>query len=142
MSGAPISEHWLDAKDVRERLGVRLLEFGIEPESRQALHARIEARLDEMFAAGFVDEVAALKSRVSMHVDLPSMRAVGYRQVWEHLDGRTSFDEMRDKALAATRQLAKRQLTWMRGWPELLTMTWESGTNLASQIVAKVELTD
>ena len=70
------------------------------------------------------------------------MRAVGYRQVWEHLDGLTTYEEMREKALAATRQLAKRQLTWMRGWPELLTMTWESGTNLASQIVAKMELTD
>jgi tRNA dimethylallyltransferase len=141
LSGAPISEHWLDAKDVQERLGVRLLEFGIEPESRAALHARIEARLDRMLAEGFVDEVAGLKSRISMHVDLPSMRAVGYRQIWEHLDGLTSFDEMRGKTLAATRQLAKRQLTWMRGWPELLTMTRKSGTALASQIVAKMGLT-
>ena len=142
LSGAPISEHWLDAKDVQERLGIRLLEFGIEPESRTALHERIESRLDEMLAAGFVDEVAGLKSRISMHVDLPSMRAVGYRQVWEHLDGLSTYEEMRQKILAATRQMAKRQLTWMRGWPELLTMTWESGTALASQIVAKMELTD
>lgn len=142
VSGEPISEHWSATRSVNERLGVRLLEFGIEPESRAALHSRIEARLDEMLAAGFIDEVAGLKSRVSMHVDLPSMRAVGYRQVWEHLDGLTSYDEMRDKALAATRQLAKRQLTWMRGWPELLTMSWESGTNLAQQIVAKVQLTN
>jgi tRNA dimethylallyltransferase len=141
LSGAPISEHWLDAKDVQERLGVRLLEFGIEPETRAALHARIEARLDKMLAEGFVDEVAGLKSRISMHVDLPSMRAVGYRQIWEHLDGLTSFDEMREKTLAATRQLAKRQLTWMRSWPELLTMTRKSGTALATQIVAKMELT-
>ncbi len=142
VSGAPISEHWSEAKDVNERLGVRLLEFGIEPESRAALHERIESRLDEMFEAGFIDEVARLKSRISMHVDLPSMRAVGYRQVWEHLDGLTDYDEMREKVLAATRQLAKRQLTWMRGWPELLTMSWESGTELALQIVAKMELTD
>ncbi len=142
LSGAPISEHWLAARDVQERLGVRLLEFGIEPDSRSALHGRIEKRLDAMLAAGFVDEVAALKRRISMHVDLPSMRAVGYRQVWEHLDGQTSYEEMREKTLAATRQLAKRQLTWMRGWPELLTVTWESGTNLASQIVAKMKLTD
>jgi len=142
VSGEPISEHWSAAKDVSERLGVRLLEFGIEPESRAALHARIEARLDQMLEAGFIDEVAGLKDRVSMHVDLPSMRAVGYRQVWEHLDGLSSEEEMREKVLAATRQLAKRQLTWMRGWPELETLSWESGTNLASQIVAKVELTD
>ena len=142
VSGEPISQHWTSAESVKDRLGIRLLEFGIEPESRRALHERIETRFDGMLEAGLVDEVAGLKSRISMHVDLPSMRAVGYRQVWEHLDGLTSFDEMREKALAATRQLAKRQLTWMRGWPELLTMTWESGTNLASQIVAKVQLTD
>ena len=142
LSGAPISEHWVNAKDVSERLGVRLLEFGIEPESRAALHARIESRLNDMLTAGFIGEVAELKSRDGMHVDLPAMRAVGYRQVWEHLDGLTSREEMRQKALAATRQLAKRQLTWMRGWPQLLTMTGESGTALAAQIVAKTELTD
>ena len=142
VSGEPISQHWSSAESVKDRLGIRLLEFGIEPESRSALHDRIERRFDEMLEAGLVDEVAGLKSRISMHVDLPSMRAVGYRQVWEHLDGRTTFDEIRAKALAATRQLAKRQLTWMRGWPELLTMTWESGANLASQIVARVQLTD
>jgi tRNA dimethylallyltransferase len=142
LSGEPISEHWSAARDVKERLGVRLLEFGVEPDSRAALHARIERRLDKMLAEGFIDEVAALKRRISMHVDLPSMRAVGYRQIWEHLDGLTSYEEMREKALAATRQLAKRQLTWMRGWPGLLTMTRETGTNLASQIVAKMELTD
>lgn len=141
LSGEPISEHWSAARDVQQRLGIRLLEFGVEPDSREALHARIEQRLDTMLAGGFIDEVAALKSRISMHVELPSMRAVGYRQVWEHLDGLTSYEEMREKALAATRQLAKRQLTWMRGWPELLTLPWESGTNLASQIVAKMELT-
>ena len=142
VSGEPISEHWAAARNVQQRLGVRLLEFGIEPETREALHARIEARLDEMLAAGFIDEVARLKSRISMHVDLPSMRAVGYRQVWEHLEGRSSYEEMREKALAATRQLAKRQLTWMRGWSELLNMTRDSGNRLAAQIVAKTELTD
>ncbi|TNF90476.1 MAG: tRNA (adenosine(37)-N6)-dimethylallyltransferase MiaA [Gammaproteobacteria bacterium] len=142
LSGEPISGHWSAAKSVQERLSLRLLEFGVEPESREALHARIEARLDRMLESGLIDEVAALKRRISMHVDLPSMRAVGYRQVWEHLDGLTSFEEMREKVLAATRQLAKRQLTWMRGWPGLLTMTRQSGNDLASQIVAKVELTD
>ena len=131
-----------ELRTVPAECGPRLSRAGIEPESRAALHARIESRLDDMLATGFIDEVAGLKSRISMHVDLPSMRAVGYRQVWEHLDGLTSHEEMRQKTLAATRQLAKRQLTWMRGWPELLTMTWESGTALASQIVAKMELSD
>ena len=70
------------------------------------------------------------------------MRIVGYRQIVDYLNGVTDEETAIERAEAATRQLAKRQLTWMRGWPELLTMTWESGTNLASQIVAKVQLTD
>jgi len=131
LTGVPISEHWQRAQGVHKRLGAALLEFGIEPESRAELHARIEARLDSMLAEGFVEEVEVLKRRISMHVDLPSMRAVGYRQVWEHLDGLTSFEEMRERILAATRQLAKRQMTWMRSWPELLELTWNSGARLA-----------
>jgi tRNA dimethylallyltransferase len=141
LTGDPISKHWHEARGVKDRLGATLLEFGIEPESREALHARIEKRLDAMLARGFIDEVAALKSRISMHVDLPSMRAVGYRQVWEHLDGLTTFEEMRERALAATRQLAKRQMTWMRSWPELLELTRDSGARLAEQIVVRSGLT-
>lgn len=141
LTGVPISEHWQAARGVRSRLGVVLLEFGIEPESRAVLHDRIEKRLDRMLERGFVEEVAGLKRRVGMHVELPSMRAVGYRQVWEHLDGLTSYEDMREKALAATRQLAKRQMTWMRSWPELLQLTWDSGTRLAEQIVVKSGLT-
>ncbi len=141
LTGVPISEHWQKAQGVRARLGAPLLEFGIEPESREVLHTRIEKRLDGMLANGFIEEVEMLKGRVSMHVDLPSMRAVGYRQVWEHLDGLSSFEEMREKALAATRQLARRQMTWMRSWPELLKLTWDSGTRLAEQIVVRSGLT-
>lgn len=140
LTGVPISEHWQAATGVRDRLGAPLLEFGIEPESRAALHQRIETRLDAMLEAGFLDEVTALRRRTGMRVDLPSMRAVGYRQVWEYLDGRTTKEEMREKILAATRQLARRQLTWMRSWPELLNLTWGSGTRLAEQIVAKLGL--
>jgi tRNA dimethylallyltransferase len=141
LTGEPISGHWQRTQGVRERLGATLLEFGIEPESRADLHARIEKRLDSMLAEGFVDEVAALKSRPSMHVELPAMRAVGYRQVWEHLDGLTSYEEMRERALAATRQLARRQTTWMRGWPELLELSWDSGIRLAEQIAINSGLT-
>lgn len=137
LTGEPISAHWQRTSGVAERLGVPLLQFGIEPTSRAALHGRIEARLDAMLSGGFVEEVAGLRRRVSMHVDLPSMRAVGYRQVWEHLDGLTSHEQMREKVLAATRQLARRQLTWMRSWPELLALTWDTGARIADHIVLK-----
>src|SRR3546814_301793 len=84
------------------------------------LHARIEARFDAMLAAGFLDEVRALRAlpRLRSHpapLDLPAIRAVGYRQAWEHLDGAMSAGEFRERATHATRQLAKRQLTWLRG---------------------------
>lgn len=86
----------------------------LEPRDRGNLHCRIAARLSDMFAAGFVDEVARLRDCSDLHPDLPSLRAVGYRQVWGYLDGQYGKQEMRDRALFATRQLAKRQLTWLR----------------------------
>ncbi len=72
-----------------------------------------------MLAMGFVDEVKKLFSRGDLSLDLPSMRAVGYRQIWTYLSGEGSYEQMQDKAIAATRQLAKRQLTWLRSWPDL-----------------------
>ncbi|MEM8768959.1 MAG: tRNA (adenosine(37)-N6)-dimethylallyltransferase MiaA, partial [Pseudomonadota bacterium] len=137
LTGETISSHWNTSEGVGARLDAVLLEFGIEPDSREQLHARIESRLDEMLAGGFIDEVAGLKKRHDLHPELPSMRAVGYRQVWEHLDGLTDFDEMRENALAATRQLAKRQLTWMRGWTQLLNLKRGTGDKLAEQIGLK-----
>jgi len=86
----------------------------IEPRDRGELHQRIAARLDAMFAAGFVDEVARLRDRGDLHQDLPALRAVGYRQVWGYLDGHYGVEEMHNRALYASRQLAKRQLTWLR----------------------------
>lgn len=90
--------------------------IALEPQSRQGLHERIASRFDAMLASGLVDEVSALKSRADLHADLPSMRCVGYRQVWEFLDGACSASDMRERGISATRQLAKRQLTWLRGW--------------------------
>lgn len=86
----------------------------LEPRDRVELHQRIAARLDAMFAAGFVDEVVRLRERGDLHADLPALRAVGYRQVWGYLDGQYAAEEMHKRALYATRQLAKRQLTWLR----------------------------
>jgi tRNA dimethylallyltransferase len=87
------------------------------------LAVRIEQRFDAMVAAGFVEEVARLRTRGDLHPDMPSMRAVGYRQLWRYLDGEGTFEQARERAIVATRQYAKRQLTWLRGdarierWP-------------------------
>ncbi|HYW57514.1 MAG TPA: tRNA (adenosine(37)-N6)-dimethylallyltransferase MiaA [Polaromonas sp.] len=89
----------------------------LEPQDRSWLHERIAQRFDAMLAAGFMDEVKALRARGDLHPDLPSMRCVGYRQAWEALDGTFPMAELRDKCIFATRQLAKRQITWLRSMP-------------------------
>lgn len=86
----------------------------LEPDERAELHQNLESRFDAMLNAGLIDEVRLLRAQPGMHADLPAMRAVGYRQVWEFLEGQINAEEMRYKALAATRQLGKRQLTWLR----------------------------
>ena len=90
------------------------------PSDRFELHQRIEARFDSMLAAGFLDEVRGLRARGDLSPDLPSMRSVGYRQAWDHLNGANSFDEFRASAIAASRQLAKRQITWLRSMRDAL----------------------
>lgn len=102
------------------------LQLGLAPSDRQLLHARIEQRFAQMLAQGLVDEVAGLKARQDLHAGLPSMRSVGYRQVLEYLDGELNERQMFEKGVAATRQLAKRQLTWMRSWQDLHWIPAES----------------
>ena len=92
----------------------RVLKLALLPPDRGVLHARIAQRFDAMLAAGFLDEVRSLRARGDLHADLPAIRAVGYRQAWEHLDGMTDLAEFRDRGIFATRQLAKRQITWLR----------------------------
>jgi len=92
--------------------------ISLEPNDRAWLHARIAQRFDAMLAAGFIDEVRALRARGDLHADLPAMRCVGYRQAWEALGGTSPMAELRDKGIFATRQLAKRQITWLRSMPE------------------------
>ncbi|MFT3814202.1 MAG: tRNA (adenosine(37)-N6)-dimethylallyltransferase MiaA [Acidovorax sp.] len=92
--------------------------FCLEPADRTWLHARIAQRFDTMLAAGFLDEVQRLRARGDLHPDLPSMRSVGYRQAWESLDGAYPLHTLRERGIAATRQLAKRQITWLRSMPE------------------------
>jgi tRNA dimethylallyltransferase len=96
------------------RCEYRVLKLALVPADRAALHARIATRMDAMFEQGFLDEVRGLRARGNLHPDLPSMRAVGYRQAWQHLDGQFDATQLHDRAIFATRQLAKRQLTWLR----------------------------
>ena len=90
----------------------------MEPQDRTWLHGRIAQRFDLMLQGGFLDEVKALMARGDLHPDLPSMRCVGYRQAWEALTGTAPMAELRDKGIFATRQLAKRQITWLRSMPQ------------------------
>jgi tRNA dimethylallyltransferase len=92
--------------------------ISLEPQDRAWLHARIAERFDTMLAQGLVQEVQGLRARGDLHAALPSMRCVGYRQVWEVLDGTTPAAQLRDKGIFATRQLAKRQITWLRSMPQ------------------------
>jgi tRNA dimethylallyltransferase len=124
VSGQPIS-HWQGMRG-HDRLSLRVLKLAVSPRDRGVLHARIERRFDTMLAAGFLDEVRRLRSlpQLQSHpapLGLPALRAVGYRQAWEHQDGQATAAEFRDRAIFATRQLAKRQLTWLRGE---LDMRW------------------
>ena len=114
-TGISISQ-WRRANAQKARKAVCL---ALAPDDRAMLHARIETRYDHMLEAGFVEEVKALFGRGDLHTDLPAIRAVGYRQIWSHLSGEYSLEDARDKGIAATRQLAKRQITWLRGWSGL-----------------------
>ncbi|MCZ8411419.1 tRNA (adenosine(37)-N6)-dimethylallyltransferase MiaA [Achromobacter dolens] len=117
LSGQPMS-----ALLGRQRAAVgddhRYLTISLEPSARAALHARIEQRFDAMLASGLLEEVRGLHARADLHPGLPSVRCVGYRQMWAHLDGEISLEEAREQGIAATRQLAKRQITWLRAQPE------------------------
>ncbi|AJR06823.1 tRNA (adenosine(37)-N6)-dimethylallyltransferase MiaA [Photobacterium gaetbulicola] len=104
-----------------DALPYRVHQFAITPTDRAVLHRRIEQRFEKMIEAGFEQEVRALYERGDLHPDLPSIRCVGYRQMWEYLDGQCSLDDAVFRGICATRQLAKRQITWLRSWKDL---TW------------------
>jgi len=116
VSGKPLSalQH-----GTARALPFRLRSYALIPEDRAELHRRIAERFDQMLRGGLVEELTALRARYPLHAGLPSMRCVGYRQVWAYLEGAYDKDQLRDKAVAATRQLAKRQLTWLRSLPDL-----------------------
>ncbi|AUM68006.1 tRNA (adenosine(37)-N6)-dimethylallyltransferase MiaA [Pseudomonas fluorescens] len=102
-----------------QQLPYTVANLAIAPANRQVLHRRIEQRFTLMLEQGFIDEVVALRERSDLHPGLPSIRAVGYRQVWDYLDGKLTSAEMQERGIIATRQLAKRQFTWLRSWTDL-----------------------
>ncbi len=113
ISGIPMST-WLARETPEADSPYEFVTLSLEPSDRLALHARIAHRYDAMLEAGLLAEVARLHARGDLHLGLPSIRCVGYRQLWEHLDGKVSLETAVEQAIAATRQLAKRQLTWLR----------------------------
>ncbi len=113
-------------------LPYELLQMAIAPLDRKVLHQRIEQRFQLMIERGFIDEVRHLYNREDLNLALPSMRAVGYRQVWQYLDGMLSLGEMNERAIIATRQLAKRQLTWLNKWKGLQWLHTDSRGSLVS----------
>lgn len=121
LCGQPMSA-LLEKAPPRE-LPFELLPLSLEPSDRSQLHARIAARFDAMLADGaLLDEVRRLRARGDLHPGLPSMRCVGYRQAWEYLDGEFDLPALREKGISATRQLAKRQLTWLRSMPDRIVI--------------------
>ena len=122
-TGIPLGVHWQKQGEDKHSdtpvLPYRVFNFAVVPDDRSELHARIELRFRQMLEQNFIQEAEHFFNRGDLTKDLPSMRAVGYRQAWEYLEGITSYDEMVRRGIASTRQLAKRQLTWLRKWPDL-----------------------
>lgn len=154
LSGVPISELWRGSKtvcgepgsvedypyftrwqaDASDSLPYTVTQLAVAPLERSQLHERIRLRFLQMLSQGFVSEVQSLKARGDLNPEMPSMRCVGYRQVWSHLDGAFDADAMVEKGVAATRQLAKRQLTWLRKWQGLHWLEPDSGHNLSAAL--------
>jgi len=116
--------------------------ISLEPQDRAWLHERIAQRFDAMLAAGFIEEVKTLRARGDLNRDLPSMRCVGYRQAWEALDGDYPMAELRDRGVFATRQLAKRQITWLRSMPQRLVVACDGGQPVAQVLQAIAQSLD
>ena len=114
LTGTPMSALLDKAQTV---LPYRVLQLALIPSDRVVLHHRIAARFDAMLAEGLFEEVKSLRRSYALNAAMPSMRAVGYRQAWAYLDGEIDLNQLRETGIAATRQLAKRQLTWLRSWP-------------------------
>jgi len=132
LTGKPISEHWREQEDAR--LPFDILPLALMPGDRAQLHRRIEQRFDQMLASGFEEEVRCLWERGDLHERMPSIRCVGYRQMWSWFNGEYDRETMRYRGIVATRQLAKRQLTWLRSWPDVHWLDSEAPNLLAGAL--------
>ncbi len=117
LTGKPMSAAFAQSRSAD--LPYRVLPIALMPSDRSVLHQRIAQRFDTMLAAGFLEELTDIRQRYPLSADMPAMRCVGYRQAWGYQDGEYSYDEMRDRGIFATRQLAKRQITWLRSTPDV-----------------------
>jgi tRNA dimethylallyltransferase len=141
ISGKPLSDFHTNTSSAAQADVARACTLiSLEPQDRAWLHARIAQRFDAMLAAGFLDEVLRLRARGDLHPDLPSMRCVGYRQAWEAMDGAFPMSEMRDRGIFATRQLAKRQITWLRSMPQRRVVACDAPDALQQVLVIAREL--
>ncbi|HBV77688.1 MULTISPECIES: tRNA (adenosine(37)-N6)-dimethylallyltransferase MiaA [Vibrio] len=122
-----------------EAIPYRVKQFAVMPKERAELHRRIELRFDKMLEAGFEQEVKDLHQRDDLHLDLPAIRCVGYRQMWEYLDGTGTLEDAIFRGVCATRQLAKRQVTWLRSWDEL---TWLDSEDIDASLALLSEAID
>ncbi|PWC16740.1 tRNA (adenosine(37)-N6)-dimethylallyltransferase MiaA [Brenneria corticis] len=125
-------------KTAGETLPYRVHQFAIAPATRELLHQRIELRFHQMLAAGFEAEARVLFARNDLHRDLPSIRCVGYRQMWSYLSGEIDYDEMVYRGVCATRQLAKRQMTWLRGWDDVHWLDSEKPQEALDKVIQVV----
>jgi len=139
LTGRALSAILKDPKKSRES-EPEFIPIALEPSDRSVLHARIEKRFDAMLKAGLLEEVERLRARGDLTPTMPSMRCVGYRQVWEYLDRQTDYATMRDKGVFATRQLCKRQLTWLRSIEDrrIVDCTTEGATEAALNQIESV----
>jgi tRNA dimethylallyltransferase len=142
LTGQPLSSfHGASKSSASPRSGPSSQLISLEPAERSWLHERIAQRFDAMLESGLLDEVRALRARGDLSADLPSMRCVGYRQAWEALEGLSPMNQLRDKGIFATRQLAKRQLTWLRAMPERRVIACDAPDAL-DQVLALVQASD
>lgn len=135
LSGQPMSA--FHASQPAADFPYRVLKLALIPADRELLHRRIEARFQQMLSGGLLDEVKKLIDRGDLRADLPAIRAVGYRQVWQHLHGQLDYESMVEQAVIATRQYAKRQLTWLRSESDLVRFTAEDG-EVCQRVTGKV----
>ena len=135
MTGKPLSEFTAQKGEPLLKLST----FALLPPNRAVLHEKIAERFEQMIQNGFLNEVKGLMKMPGMHSDLPSMRSVGYRQAWNYLSGMTSFDSFKEAGIAATRQLAKRQMTWMRSMQETLLLNPEEQESTLNTVKKEAE---